>query len=83
MHQRLGQMDLGGLAGGQALVEVGAQTARGGYAGGVAGEQPIMAVPMLILAIVWLLSDGWACLTRGLTCFLRRFSISARPAPPS
>ena len=37
LHQRLGQMGLGGLAGGQALAQVGAQAAQGGYAGDDAG----------------------------------------------
>lgn len=37
IHQRLGQMGLGGLAGGQALAQVGAQAAQLGYAGDDAG----------------------------------------------
>jgi hypothetical protein len=37
LHQRLGQMGLGGLAGGQALAQVGAQAAQLGYAGDDAG----------------------------------------------
>jgi len=37
IDQRLGQMGLGGLAGGQALAQVGAQAAQLGYAGDDAG----------------------------------------------
>ena len=36
-HQRLCQMGLGGLAGGQVLAQVGAQAAQLGYAGDDAG----------------------------------------------
>ena len=37
LHQRLGQMGLGGLAVGQALAQIGAQAAQLGYAGDDAG----------------------------------------------
>ncbi len=37
LYQRLGQVGLGGLAGGQALAQVGAQAAQLGYAGDDAG----------------------------------------------